>query len=356
MIAEKYVLDLIEGRRSSSLLRPLLAFSSVLYRLAVKWRHSAYENKWFPTLSVSTPTISIGNIVVGGTGKTPLVHLLANTLQQQGKIAILTRGFRSHAEKRKEPLHLVKGCRVSAEFCGDEPLFLAESTDASVWVGPDRALSAHRAKEEGAVCLILDDGLQHRRLHRDFEIITIDANDPFSKHRFLPYGLLRDLPERLQQADLIVASHTRDLAHYERVKKELSTYTQAPIVAMQHELIETPRLQGCCIGVFCGIGKPHYFIDSLKSQGAELVDTCILLDHQGISLEKLDEFVEKCSEKGAEWIACTEKDWVKLQQLEIEQRLKLPVFPVRVRLKILAGQEHWDSIIERIKQKIKDDI
>lgn len=354
MIGEKYVLDLIEGRRSSSLLRPVLALSSIFYRLAVMCRHAAYEHKWLQTLSVSTPTISVGNIVVGGTGKTPLVQLLANALQQQGKIAILTRGFRSQAEKRREPLRLVKGCGASAKFCGDEPLFLAESTEASVWVGPDRALSALRAQEEGAICLILDDGLQHRRLRRDLEIITIDANDPFSSGRFLPYGLLRDLPERLQHADLIVANHTRDLAHYERVKKELSAYTQAPVVAMQHEMIETPKLQASRIGIFCGIGKPHYFVDSLKRQGADVVDTCIMLDHQGISLENLEVFVQSCAEKGAEWIACTEKDWVKLQEQELKLRLKLPVFPMKMHLKILAGQEHWDRIIERIKLKIED--
>ncbi|MBS0654093.1 MAG: tetraacyldisaccharide 4'-kinase, partial [Verrucomicrobia bacterium] len=336
---------------SAPLLRPMLALCSKLYAVAVKGRHLAYQKKWLPAFSADVPTVSIGNIVVGGTGKTPLVLMLATALQEEGKIAILTRGFRSQAEKRSEPLCIDKEHTVSAEICGDEPLFLAQTTLASIWIGPDRVLSAKKAAAAGAVCLILDDGLQHRRLRRDVEIVAIDANDPFSRHRFLPYGLLRDLPERLREADLIVANHTRDNDHYEEVKKELSAYTQAPIVAMQHTLVQSEPLQGHRIGAFCGIGKPQYFFNALKRAGAEIVATCALLDHQGFPREKLQAFVTACREKGAASIVCTEKDWVKLQPSEMEHGI--PIRPIAMRLNIIAGKEHWDSAIDKIKQKIK---
>ncbi len=348
-MSERYLLDVIERRRSAPLLRPLLALSSKLYVLAVKGRHFAYRKNWLRSFSASVPTISIGNIVVGGTGKTPLVQMLATVLQGEGKIAILTRGFRSQVEKRKKILCIDKDRIASSEACGDEPLFLAQTTSASVWVGPDRVLSAQKAASAGAVCLILDDGFQHRRLRRDVEIVALDANDPFSGHRFLPHGLLRDLPERLQEADLIVANHTRDLDHYEEVKKELSAYTQAPIVAMQHELIQSLWLQGRRIGVFCGIGKPYYFFDALKRSGAQVAATCALLDHRGFPQKKLQAFIRACKEKGATSIVCTEKDWVKLLSNEME----LPIYPIAMRLSIVAGKEHWDSVIDKIKQRIK---
>lgn len=348
-MSERYLLDVIEGRRSAPLLRPLLALLSKLYAIAVKGRHFAYQKKWLPAFSASVPTVSIGNILVGGTGKTPIVQMLTIALQNQGKIAVLTRGFRSQAERRKEPLCIDKEHLLSAEICGDEPLFLAQMTSASIWIGPDRVLSAQKATEAGAVCLILDDGLQHRRLRRDVEIVAVDANDPFSGHRFLPHGLLRDLPERLQEADLIVANHTRDNDHYEEVKKKLSVYTQAPIVAMQHELVQSLPLQGLRTGAFCGIGKPHYFFDALKRAGTEIVAVCALMDHRNFPHEKLQAFVTACREKGADSILCTEKDWVKLQT----NKMELPIHPIPMRLNIIGGKEHWDSVIDKITQKIK---
>jgi tetraacyldisaccharide 4'-kinase len=348
-MSEKYLLDVIEGKKRAPLLLSVLALFSRLYAVAVKGRNLAYQKKWLPSFPAAVPTISIGNIVVGGTGKTPLVQMLATALQEEGKIAILTRGFRSKAEKQKDPLCIDQAHLVPAEICGDEPLFLAQMTSASIWINPNRTLSAKMAVEDGAVCLILDDGLQHRRLRRDVEIIAIDANDPFSRHRYLPYGLLRDLPERLQEADLIVANHTRDQDHYEEVKKELSAYTQASIVAMQHELVESIPLKGQRVGAFCGIGKPQYFFNALKQAGAEVVATNALLDHQSFSEEKLRAFVAECRENGAERIVCTEKDWVKLRTKEMQ----LPIHPVAMRLKIIAGKQYWDSAIEKIKQKIR---
>lgn len=356
MMLEKYLLDVIEGKRSSPVVSRLLALLSKPYRLAIKGRHFAYRKKWLSTCAAGIPTVSIGNIVVGGTGKTPLVQKLTRALQTEGKIAILTRGFRSQAEKCNEPICIDKNHPVSAELCGDEPLFLSQTTGASVWVGRNRVLSAKRAKTDGAACLILDDGFQHRKLDRDIEIVAIDAHDPFGQHRFLPHGLLRDLPERLQEADLIVANHTRDVDHYRQVKKELLAYTQAPVVAMQHLLVESLPLQGRRVGAFCGIGKPHYFFEALNRTGAEIVAHCALLDHQSFPIGQLEAFADTCAEQGATDIVCTEKDWVKLEPEAISHLLErgIQIHPIAMRLEIIAGGEHWDSIIEKIKQKMRD--
>jgi len=352
-MSERYFLDVIEEKRSAPLLRSLLRVLSKLYALIIKARHVAYEKRWFSTVSIGVPTVSIGNIVAGGTGKTPLVQLLATALEEEGKIAILTRGFRSQAEKRSQPLYLHRQHLLPANVCGDEPLLLAQTTTASIWVSPNRVLAAEQAKAEGATCLILDDGFQHRRLKRDVEIVAIDANNPFSQHRFLPYGLLRDFPERLSKADLIVANHTRDKEHYKEIKNSLSPYTRAPIVGMQHELLFNQSLQSCRVGAFCGISKPKYFFNALQKAGIEIVRSYELLDHQIFSLNHLRQFVGFCRESGAEQILCTEKDWVKLQKQSEIHAMGLPIHPVRMRLIPIAGKEHWDCAVEMIKQKIK---
>ena len=349
MSTEQYILDVIEGKRSAPLLQFFLALLSRPYQLAVRGRNFVYQQGWLPSFKASSPVVSIGNLVVGGTGKTPLVQMLAQALQEKGMVAILTRGFRSQAEKRKEPLRIDKDHLVSAELCGDEPFILAETTGAAVWVSTNRVRSAQLAEASGADCLILDDGLQHRKLKRDIEIIVVDAKDPFSRHRFLPYGLLRDLPARLREADLVIATHTKDLQHYEEVKKELSAYTQAPIVAMQHELEHQQALCGQRVGAFCGIGKPDYFFDALKKAGAEIVATRRLLDHQMFPLEELNAFAIGCKKKGANRVVCTQKDWVKVKEVSCE----LPIEPIGMWLNILAGKEHWDLTIEKIKQKMK---
>lgn len=350
---EHYVLDLIDGKRSSPLVSCFFALISRLYRFAILGRHLAYRKKWLPTFRVSVPTVSIGNLVVGGTGKTPLVQMLANALEAEGKIAILTRGFRSKAEKALKPV-CINGA-ADSDRVGDEPLLLARTTRASVWVGADRVLSAQQAEAEGAACLILDDGFQHRRLLRDIDIVAVDANNPVGRGRLMPYGLLRDVPERLKEADLIVATHTSGLEHYEQVKKELSRYTQAPIMAMRHVLNGIEFLKGRLIGAFCGIGRPDYFFDALQQAGAQIVFKRALLDHEGFTEGELDAFAGACQERGALDLVCTEKDWVKLSPAGIDRlaQVGVKVFPIAVRLEMVAGQEHWDQILEKIKQKIK---
>jgi tetraacyldisaccharide 4'-kinase len=346
---ERYFLDIIEEKRSAPFLQSLLALLSKPYQIAIKGRNLAYDRGWLSSFRATLPVVSIGNLVVGGTGKTPLVQMLTLALQAEGKIAILTRGFRSEAEDREEPLHIDRHHFLPPDKCGDEPLLLAQTTEAEVWIGKNRVRSAQLAATRGVDCLILDDGLQHRRLHRDVEIVVIDAKNPFSDHRFLPYGLLRDLPTRLQNADLIVATHTQDLAHYEEVKKEIEAYTQAPVVGMQHQLEFPQSLYGEKIGAFCGIGKPGYFFGALEKAGAEIVAMHRLLDHQAFPFEELKAFVSLSRDRGAQRIICTQKDWVKMGKAE----RTLPVEPVDLRLNILAGKEHWDQMIEKIKQKMK---
>jgi tetraacyldisaccharide 4'-kinase len=109
--------------------------------------------------------------------------------------------------------------------------------------------------------------MQHRRLKRDFEIVVIDANDPFGKGRFLPRGLLREMPERLKVADLIVLNHVEDEQHYHEVQKLLHSYTDAPCVGTQFEVIDKESCSNKCVGLFCGIGKQSKHLETKWSIG-----------------------------------------------------------------------------------------
>ncbi len=343
MIFERKLLEIIRGERKAPLIMAGLAGLSVFYRSAIAARNLAYDRGWFSSAKLPAVVISVGNIVVGGTGKTPLVHLLASQLQEKTRLAILTRGFRSRIEKRGEvkKISSLNGPLFPAEECGDEPYFLAQKTKASIWVGPDRVASGRSAIGEGANCLLLDDGMQHRRLKRDFEIVVIDGIDPFSNERFLPWGLLRDSPKRLQSADLIVITHAQN----EEVQKQLNRFTKAPIVATQIEVKKADFPQN--VGVFCGIGKPDRFLQTVRDLKSKIVDTLILQDHGSLQKRQLQSFAEQCREKGAEAILCTEKDYVK-----VIPDACLKVIPVEMQLKIVAGQEHWEKLIENILDRI----
>jgi len=353
MSIEAYILDIIEGRRSPPFVKALLSCLSRFYRFGVKWRHFAYDVGLFKSVAAASPVVSVGNIVAGGTGKTPVVQMLAEALKGDQTLAIISRGFRSRAEEDDEGGFCVsrgQGPLLSPEICGDEPYCLAARLDVFVWVGKDRVACAQEAVRHGANCLILDDGMQHRRLKRDFEIVVIDANDPFGKGNFLPRGLLRDLPERLKEVDLIVANHIEDELHYRDVQKVLAPFTSAPFVATKLYVTNPEECSRKTVGVFCGIGKPLYFLETVEELGNEVVHKQFLLDHVAPKKHDLEAFAKESLERGAEAVLCTEKDWVKLPK---DLNSSLPIVPVKIRLEIVAGKEHWDATINKIKEKMR---
>ncbi len=299
-------------------------------------RHFAYDHGLFSSHSLSVPVISVGNIAFGGTGKTPLVHLIASGLQERMRVAILTRGFRSQIEKSGtvKKISSGDGPLFSAEECGDEPYFLAKKTRASIWVGIDRIASGKKAIEEGAQVLLLDDGMQHRRIRRDVEIVVIDSANP--------WGKLRDLPERLKYATLIVANHITDRAHYERLQQELTRYTSAPLVGARMEILNKEMFPPRKVGLFCGIGQPARFLQTVRDLNQEIVDTLIVEDHGTINLNQLQRFAESCRIKGADVLVCTEKDYVKLSASPLN------IIPVEIKLNITDGIEHWENCINKI--------
>jgi tetraacyldisaccharide 4'-kinase len=343
---ESYFLDVIEGRKKAPFLRPLLAGSSIFYRLAIAMRNLAYDKNWLDSQKAALPVISVGNIVTGGTGKTPLVHKLAEEFSQMAKVAVLTRGFRSEIEKTNQFLRLNGQEEIDVKQCGDEPLLLSRLLPfVDIWVGKNRRKTAEEAKKQGAELLILDDGMQYRSLKRDVEVVILDGKDPFGKGYFLPRGLLRDLPSRLKEADFIVVNHVENEGHFKALQEQIRMFSMAPVVGTQVKPLENQIFQKR-VGVFCGIGKPERFFQTLKNMQVDIVSSLVLPDHVSPSQETLKRFADECRIKGIEYLVCTEKDRIKLPS---QFELALPLVSIKAVLEITYGRENWEKMVKNIK-------
>lgn len=295
---------------------PLAPFSWI-WALASKVRNRLYDLKRLPIARVAKVVVSVGNLVAGGTGKTPFVLFLAQRFSHR-KVAILSRGY--------------------GDF-PDEPALLANRLPGvSIYVGADRIESARKAVADGAELLLLDDGFQHRKLHRDFDIVLLDGDDPFGKGHYLPWGFLRDSPKRLAQADAVFVQGV----HFKLAVKRILSLDGA----------EIPSLDGERLGMFCGIAKPARFKKNVAETGGEIVSEWILADHEVPDEKRLGRFACHCKSLGAKALICTEKDRVKLSP---RTPLDLPIFFLEMELKAIEKGKNdgfWEKLIVKIDQKI----
>lgn len=362
---ELFYLQLIKGQKKGLLmdfLRGVLWCMSGVYWLAICIRNWAYDHNWFRSYYPPVPlVISVGNIVAGGAGKTPVTLMVAEALSEDVTVAILARGYRSQAEKFSNSVVLCKGHGAlhPASFCGDEPYLIAQHLPKSiVIVGKNRESSSSLAAKLGAQVIVMDDGMQHRKIARDAEIVVINVHDPFGQGYLLPRGLLRESVKALSRADLLVLNHAENQQLLTELKNQMMHYTSAPIVATTTE-VETilgmdgkpvSSLNGKKVGIFCGIAHPEYFRETIESLHAEVVKEYILADHEPLEHRKLVQFAQECQALGAQFIVCTEKDQVKLPTT---LHVALPLLWIKMRLKIIDGQANWDNFLTKARSILK---
>lgn len=351
-----------EGGFVGQAARVPLWLMSLPYRWIARVRNSAYERKWLHAQRPQGPVIiSVGNLVTGGTGKTPLVHLLARELQPNAKLAVLARGYRAKAEKGRKPIGFGDslGAVPDASVCGDEIHLLAQRVPhALFFVGRNRRQAAHMAAAAGAQILLLDDGLQHRRLARDLDVVIIDGQDPLGNGYLLPRGTLRDRPEELRRAHLLVFNHIRSKAHFQEIRERLAPFSQAPAIGVTPKVTEIrdlggkrlSSLQGTKVGIFCGIAQPKRFYDTVKGLGADIVDTLYSPDHRLPSAESFEAFAKRCKARGATLLLCTEKDRAKIGK---PPRLALPIAYASIALDIVEGASTWKQFIEDVRSRVR---
>jgi tetraacyldisaccharide 4'-kinase len=290
---------------SRGLPRPL----NPLYRAAIAVKNAAYDRGWISAERLRWPVVSVGNLSVGGSGKTPLVIRLAQLLTAQGLAAdVLSRGYgrSSSAVARVDP-------SGSAGQFGDEPLLIAQKAGVPVYVGASRYAAGLLAERElpGPAVHLLDDGFQHRKLARDVDIVVVHASD--FEQGLLPAGRLREPLSSLRRASVIVL-RGEDAALKARLRER---GVQAPIWIQHRRLAVATRGRAVA---FCGIAHPEEFFSTLRANGVDLVATRAFRDHHRYADADVDAVLKLCMGAGAEVCVTTEKDAVRLSP---KQRARL---------------------------------
>ena len=268
--------------RAAWVLLPL----SYIFFVVVLVRRALYKCGLFRSYRLAKPVVVVGNLTVGGTGKTPLVIWLANTLGSLGiRVGVITRGYGGKAITWPQ--------QVTADSdphsIGDEAVLIAQQTNALVVAGPNRVASGQWAVAAGAELIISDDGLQHYRLQRDYELLVIDASRCFGNGHLLPAGPLREPVTRLQQVDLVVVNQ-RDLGHAFDCNRPMVSYNVS--LGGLRSLVSSKQLAidyfvGQRVHVITAIGHPHSFISALERLGMT-VDSRLYPDHAQFSRQDID--------------------------------------------------------------------
>ena len=304
---------------------------SPLYSLIMRVRERWYTKGIFRSTSFEVPVISIGNLTMGGTGKTPMVKYLASLLQEQGfQPAIISRGYGGATRERVNVVSNGQELLLDAAYVGDEPRMLAESLPGVfVLTGVIRKLPAARAVEMGADILLLDDGFQHLAIRRDLDLVLFNADFLAGNSRVFPGGDLREPVKALLRCHGFIMTGVNDV-NMERAGKfaELlqdkfggrpvfaSRYRVAGMVLqgeggqrVQAELDDLEKQR--CYG-FCGIARPESFRQTLKESGIEPVEFQALPDHHSYRPKDVRQLLKRAKKKGVDCLLCTEKDMVKL--------------------------------------------
>jgi tetraacyldisaccharide 4'-kinase len=376
---EQFAIDVILERRfgkRAALLRWFLYGLSWLFRGGVQTRLWLYRNSLLKQRHPGVLVISVGNLTVGGTGKTPVVERLARALKDGGRrVAILSRGYKAKKppllrrlqrkwlglEKNKSRIvHDGEKLLLDSRFAGDEPFMLARSLgDVPVVVDKDRVRAALRAvRDLGCDVLILDDGMQYLTLGRRVEIVLIDCQAPFGNQHLLPRGTLREPPVNLRRARYIFLTKSdgkpqTDLVHEIRRHNRTADIIETTHRALYLQNLGDPQdrkplsfLKGKYIGAISGIARPESFEEKLTQLGAELVIANRYADHHRFSDEELRDFVQRAIRRDLDLIVTTEKDSVRFPY-RFESG-EVPVYFLRVEIEIVHGEENWNSFVAQV--------
>ncbi len=329
-----------------------------LYWLVVKIRNLLYDRGWLGIRKLPVPVISVGNLTVGGTGKTPTVIALGVALAKEGlPVCVLSRGYR----RRNENEILRVWPDSDPETAGDEPILIARYLNGTgcVYVGKNRHKTGLKALAENTVAaVLLDDGFQHRKLFRDMDIVLVDCTAPAIHDRLIPYGILREPFREISRADVILLTRSRFLPDLQPLKHKISILNPAAILTTADlriyefqnvstgEKLNVQTLKGERVVAFSGIGNPLSFKAELVTAGINVVRAFGFPDHAVPSPARLEKVNAVATKEEVAYIVTTEKDWVKLAAESI-QPLRLPLLVCRVEMVI----EGIDRIIARIKEK-----
>ncbi|MDD4364597.1 MAG: tetraacyldisaccharide 4'-kinase [Synergistales bacterium] len=322
-------------------------------------RNGLFDHGLLPVEEAPLPVISVGNLTVGGTNKTPFVEMLARRLEEMGLLpGILSRGYGGRAG---DPV-IIRGGRGDRSLVGDEPLLLSgRLPHVPVVVFPDRVRSARLLARESVAVAVADDAFQHRRLDRDVDVVLVDACCPFGNGRIVPAGTLREGLEGLRRAHLVV------ITKYDQVSPE----ALAALVMQLSSLVGREQLflsRLCLEGwsrwsgrwidsveapqgrafAFCAIGSPSSFRSFLLAQGLELAGERFFRDHHRFGAEELTALEAEALRLGADYLVCTEKD---VYNVPSDWQPQVPLHVPRVASVVDDEPRFWRSLVEALKPR-----
>jgi len=317
------------------------------YRWGMGLRNRLYELGWRQTIRAAVPVVSVGNLTLGGTGKTPCVEYVARYYRERDlQVAILSRGYQPSGNT---------GSR------NDEALVLEQNLpDVPHLQGADRAALAQLAVAElESEVLILDDGFQHRRLARDLDIVLLDATEPWGYGHYFPRGLLREGPASLRRADAIVLTRCDQVAVVERGRLRRDAQRHAPqatLVESVHRPLDwidadghsvpLEQLQARPVSAFCGLGNPEAFRRSLTALGMAPLDFRTFPDHHAYTRTDVQDLHAWARKQPADAVlATTQKDLVKLRLTQLGGK---ELWALRIGLHLEAGREAFDAHLEQV--------
>lgn len=337
--------DLVSGRRRgwlARILRGLLAVASWPYTLAVTFRNDCYDRRLSRIDRVQVPVISVGNVTLGGTGKTPLVAWLAGWFHSRGlRVALVSRGYKAQPGAPNDEAR-----ELAARLPGTPHV-----QNANRVAGAQQAI-----REHGAQLIVLDDAFQHRRIHRDLDIVLLDALEPFGWEHVFPRGLLREPLVGLRRADVVVLSRSDAVSGEQRDAIRRRVAELAPH-ALWVEVAQRPvglrsaeggqetlaRIAGRRVAAFCGIGNPAGFRHTLQTSGCQVVDFREFPDHHPYpakDLESLARWADGLAEVAA--IVCTHKDLVKIPRSQLGG---MPLRGLEIGLEFTVGGSAFEQLL-----------
>ncbi len=373
----QFTVDVIYDRRHGPGVRLYAAFlhgASVIFSGVVQLRYLLYNKRIIRDQPLGCFVVVVGNLTVGGTGKTPVVEKFARTLHERGRrVAILSRGYKSKDESgwlvrlrgmisgaAVVPRVVSDGTTVllDSEQAGDEPYMLAcNLPGVVVLVDKNRVRAGQYAiKQFKADTLILDDGFQYLPLRGQLNLLLIDKSNPFGNRRLLPRGILREPVKHLRRASYIFVTKS-DGVHDAELQETIQRYKPgAEIIECAHrpqylkELRSEQRrgldcLKGMRIGALSAIAVPESFEGFLRDLGAQIVVNERFLDHHRFSSVELSRFLATAVEAGVEMVVVTEKDAVRIPD---DWDLPLPVYFLRLEVEILSGVKDFEEAVSRL--------
>jgi tetraacyldisaccharide 4'-kinase len=353
LLNKEYIEDVMYGRKSSRYLGALLFFLSLVYDVLVRLRRGAYAAGVFRTKRLPCRVISVGNITLGGTGKTPTVINIGGLLHRHGRRPlVLSRGYGREDESGTEIVSDGASLVLDPAVSGDEPAMIANRlAGVPVVVGSDRySAGTFAVRRFHPGCIILDDGFQHIRLARDLNIALVDAGDPFGRGKLFPAGILREPLSALERADVVVITRVEQARDVDSLKETIRRQTAARIFTARYaprdlvnaasgETRPLSTLHGAAVFAFAGIARPGSLASLLGSLGAVVKGTANYPDHHPYTKADLARVFQSAADGNAQMVVTTEKDSIRIKDMAPEG-----LWALRIDLEVIE-KASWEEVV-----------